>query len=63
MWGIKIVQESKKNKGNFSGVAKNHKRTKKLDFNKDFVKSSFDFYKRFISILVYEYVLSSYLPC
>lgn len=35
MWGIKIVQESKKNQGNFSGVAKNHKRIKKLDSNKD----------------------------
>lgn len=34
MQGIKIVQESK-NQGNFSGVAKNHKRIKKLDSNKD----------------------------
>lgn len=35
MWGIKLYKNQKNNKGNFSGVAKNHKRIKKLDFNKD----------------------------
>lgn len=34
MCGIKIAQESK-NQGNFSGAAKNHRRIKKLDSNKD----------------------------